>query len=143
MGKDLIIGGLIRNMRKQEKAPKDKFKHLVKLRNVIDFTWWDLYGKGQAERVIVSTDSEGRPQVKFKDTYWTIEWIEIVDIKEHGWYTKERIERYKKDVETHIDISLENDKDVLWWSVEEYLYHHTNDCESDWEGEDDCDCEDD
>ena len=90
MGKDLIIGGLIRNMRKQEKAPKDKFKHLVKLGNVIDFTWWDLYGKGQAERIIVSTDSEGRPQVKFKDTYWTIEWIEIVDIKEHGWYTKER-----------------------------------------------------
>ena len=64
--RSLIIERKLEQQRKGDNPCIEEFKDKVQVGSTIEFSWWDMYGRGSGvKRIIRDIDSEGRPLVKF------------------------------------------------------------------------------
>ena len=78
--KELLIESKLNRQRLNESEFKSKWSDQIQIGNTIEFTWWDLYGKGREVRKIKNISFNGKPIVKFQGGDWVIEWVEIKQI---------------------------------------------------------------
>jgi|TARA_R110002050_G_scaffold138532_1_gene262294 hypothetical protein len=78
--KQVLIEKVLFKQRLNDAELKPEWLELVQIGSTIEFTWWDLYGKGREVRKIKDVSPSGKPIVKFQGGDWVIEWVEIKQI---------------------------------------------------------------